>query len=217
MRFEDVRTVFLDYDGCLHDSMKIYGPAFRKTYQHLVELGAAKEREWEDAEISRWLGYNSREMWRLFLPERPDLQEECMEMVAEEQRQGIEQGRAALYPGAEETLQYLRGKGCRLIFISNCRRYYRDAHNRAFGLNRYFDELVCSEQYGFRPKHEILASVMRRYPGKMAMVGDRWQDMEAGHKNGIYTIGCAYGFSEPGELDQADAVIGSVTDLKALL
>jgi phosphoglycolate phosphatase len=45
-------------------------------------------------------------------------------------------------------------------------------------------------------------------------VGDRRHDMEAGRKNGILTIGCAYGFARPGELDGADRIITNVAELR---
>lgn len=213
--FKDVRTIFFDYDGCLHDSMMIYGPAFSRAYKYLVEMGMAEPRAWEEAEISRWLGYNCQEMWDAFLPDGDaDTKNTCMQIIKEEQKRLIEKGEARLYPGALGVLAYLKEKGYHLVFISNCRKYYMDGHAAAFHLYDYFDELACSEGYGEVQKHEILRRIKERYPMEMAIVGDRRQDMEAGKKNGIYTVGCGYGFSLPGELDGADAVIGNIAELK---
>ncbi|MFZ5974823.1 MAG: HAD family hydrolase [Bacillota bacterium] len=213
--FKDVRTIFFDYDGCLHDSMAIYAPAFNRAYDFLVRTGKAEPREWRDDEISRWLGLNCIEMWEAFLPGADDdTRSQCMQIIKEAQKELIEQGRAVLYPGALEALSYLKGKGYRLVFISNCRKYYMDGHAKAFGLDAYFDELACSEGYGAVPKHEILRRVKERYPMDMAIVGDRALDMEAGRANGIHTIGCSYGFAREGELDGADAVISDITELK---
>ena len=195
--------------------MKLYSPAFHRAYGYLVERGLAKPREWREDEISRWLGFNCIEMWETFLPGvDADVRNECMQIIKQEQKELIERGKAALYPGALEVLAYLKDKGHRLVFISNCRKYYRDGHAAAFHLDAYFDELACSEDYGAAPKHEILERIKDRYPMEMAIVGDRRQDMVAGKKNGIHTIGCSYGFAREGELDGADAVIGSITELK---
>ena len=41
-------TVFFDFDGTLHDSMAIYGPAFRKAYAWLVSEGHMPPQEFTD-------------------------------------------------------------------------------------------------------------------------------------------------------------------------
>ena len=51
-------TVFFDYDGTLHDSMRLYGPAFRRVYAALVAEGWAEPRAFSDKEIASWLGYS---------------------------------------------------------------------------------------------------------------------------------------------------------------
>ena len=32
-------NIIFDYDGTLHNSIKIYGPAFRKAYEYLIKEG----------------------------------------------------------------------------------------------------------------------------------------------------------------------------------
>ena len=214
-RFGGVKTIFFDYDGCLHDSVRLYLPAFKKAYAYLVERGLAEHREWEEKEVTRWLGLNCHEMWETFQPGlEQSTRDECMRIIKQAQKDLIKAGGAALYPGTLETLAYLREKGYRLVFISNCRKYYRDGHAAAFGLDRYFEELACSEDYGNAPKSEMLRHIKSRYPKEMAIVGDRRHDMEAGRKNGILTIGCAYGFARPGELEGADRIITNVVELR---
>jgi phosphoglycolate phosphatase len=213
--FKDIKTIFFDYDGTLHDSMKIYGPAFKKAYSYLVENKFAEPKEWADEEISHWLGYNSQEMWEIFMPNLPrEIRDKGREIIGNEMKSLIEAGRAVLYEGAIETLSYLKNKGYHLVFISNCRRYYRDSHGKLFGLHNYFDDMICSEEYDFIPKYEILAKVKDRYPEEMVIVGDRKHDIEAGRKNHIYTIGCKYGFASEGELDNVDIVINNIKELK---
>lgn len=78
-------TLVCDYDGTFHESIKIYAPAFRKAYAYLVEEKEALERAWTDAEISRWLGYNSKEMWKQFMPElNEEKKQQCSEMIGRE-------------------------------------------------------------------------------------------------------------------------------------
>lgn len=218
IHFNNIKTIFFDYDGTIHNSIKIYGPAFRKAYAYLVEQGLAEERDWSDKEISYWLGFNPHEMWKNFTPDlEENIRIKCSTMIGEKMNSLTEKGRPELYEGAIDTLNYLKSKGYRLVFISNCKMSYRDCHNKLFNLEEYFEELVCSEEYNFIPKYEILEDIKHKYPEKMVIIGDRFHDMEAGKKNGIYTIGCSYGFSLVGELNEADLIIENINELKKYL
>lgn len=215
---KDIRTIIFDYDGTLHNSIKIYAPAFLKAYDYLVENGYAETRSWSEKEISYWLGFNSQEMWRTFLPNLPrHITEHCSGSIGEEMRKLVLEGKSVLYDGALETLGFLKRKGYELVFLSNCKQYYRDAHNKKFELYRYFTNLVCSEEHNFIPKYEILSRIIGSYQQKMVIVGDRYQDIEAGKKNNIYTIGCSYGFAAEGELREADLIIDDISDLMKYL
>lgn len=218
IQFYNIKTIFFDYDGTLHNSIKIYGPAFRKVYAYLVEQGFAERRDWSDKEISYWLGFNSQEMWKNFMPDlEENIRNMCSGMIGEEMKSLTQKGKPELYEGALDTLKYLKSRGYRLVFISNCKLSYRDCHSRFFNLGDYFEELACSEEYNFIPKHEILRDIKGKYPEEMVIIGDRFQDIEAGKKNGIYTIGCSYGFPLEGELDEADLIIENISELKKYL
>lgn len=213
--FNEIKTIFFDYDGTLHNSMRLYGPAFRKAYNYLVKEGYAEEREWKDDEISIWLGYNPKEMWKNFMPAlKEEITAECSSIIGDEMKLMVDKGSPVLYEGALDTLEYLKKSGYRLVFISNCKSAYRDSHSKLFHLVDYFEELACSEEYSYIPKHEILSRIKEKYPESMVIVGDRAQDMEAGRKNGIFTIGCSYGYALEGELDEVDLLIGDIRELK---
>ena len=51
----------------------------------------------------------------------------------------------------------------------------------------------------------------------MVIVGDRRQDIEAGEKNNLITIGCRYGFGDWEELKEADYIIDDIRELEKLL
>lgn len=215
--YKNIKTIFFDYDGTLHNSIKIYAPAFRKAYDYLVDKGYAKPRQWEDKDISQWLGYNSSDMWKSFMPElKEEERSKCSEIIGEAMKTSIEAGKPELYEGALETLLYLKNKGYNLVFISNCKIYYKDCHCKLFHLDSYFNELASSEEYGFIPKYEILNKIKDKYEKDMVIIGDRKHDIEAGKKNNIYTIGCSYGFAPAGELDNADMLIDNILELKKI-
>lgn len=218
IQFNNIKTIFFDYDGTLHNSINIYAPAFRKAYDFLVKEGFADKREWSNDEISYWLGFNPQSMWKTFMPNlRDDIKEKCSSIISQEMKLLIEEGKPILYDGALETLKYLKDKGYHLVFISNCKVYYKEWHRKLFDLDRYFERLICSDEFDFIPKHEILKIIKDDYPKDMVIIGDRKQDIEAGKKNNIYTIGCSYGYAQDGELEEADLIIDSIRELEKYL
>lgn len=218
MKFKNVKTIFFDYDGCLHDSMIIYVPAFKKAYAYLVKSNLAPEKKWEDGEISNWIGVNGRDMWENFMPELDNkIKDICYKIVGHEMSRLILQGEPKLYKETIQVIKYLKSKGYTLVILSNCRTEYKDNHNRLFNLNKYFDKFICAQDFDFIPKHEILKKVKNSFEPEMIMIGDRYQDIEAGEINNIYTIGCSYGYAKEDELKNADICINDISELKKYL
>lgn len=217
-KLENIKTIFFDFDGTVHDSIKIYAPAFRKAYEYLVKKKLAEPKNWNEDEISYWLGYSSKEMWKNFMPELDEANKQiASKIIGNEMMTKINEGKAKLYDGSQEVLQYLKNKNYKLIFISNCGIYYKNMVSEIFMLNDYFDELVCSEEFNFIPKYDILEKIKDKYDDDMVIIGDRFQDLEAGKKNNISTIGCEYGFGLDNELKEADIIIHDVKELLKLL
>lgn len=213
-----VKTIFFDYDGTIHDSIHIYAPAFQKAYDYLVSHNLAESKKWTWKEISYWLGFSPPEMWNTFMPDlREEDKQRCSKIIAEELNKQLMGKKPVLYDGALEVLSYLKRKEYTLIFISNCKTFYMESHAELFQLKQYFHELICSEQYQFKPKSEIIMQIKNNFPQEMVMVGDRLQDMEAGKFNHIYTIGCSYGFGNQEELKKADIIINNIGEIKNYL
>lgn len=207
-------TIFLDYDGTLHNSMYIYGPAFRKAYAWLVEQGYAQPREFEESEISQWLGWTVEDMWTTFMPSLPEpVWREASHIIGEVMNEMIEHEQAALFEGSKETLQTLKEDGYELVFLSNCRNSYRDSHFKLFELGELFDASYTAEAFDDIPKWQIYQAVAKNHTLPHIMVGDRFHDIEVASKAGIASIGCAYGFNKPEELEQATVCIDSIVDL----
>ena len=98
------RLIF-DFDGTLHNSIKIYAPALRKVYAGLVADGFVEPRDFTDEEIGKWLGWSPKDMWDAFAPELPDeLKLECIDAVGAGMLDGIRAGLSELYPGTEDVL-----------------------------------------------------------------------------------------------------------------
>jgi len=206
--------LIFDYDGTLHDTMQIYEPALQQTYDWLVNGGYAIPRKLERTEIAGWIGYNSRQMWNLFMPELPEtLKVQASRNVGQVMLERIGTGQARLYDGAEDTLRILRSRGYHLIFLSNCKEAYMQAHQQQFHLKDYFEDFYCCESYGFLPKTDIFLEIAEKYVGNYVVIGDRYSDLEVGLAYDFPTVGCSYGYGNAEELESADILVHHVKQI----
>ena len=209
-------NLIFDYDGTIHNSMLTYAPAFRDTMKWLSDSGYIAHKDYTDDEISCWLGFNSTDMWQSFHPElAPDIREKARLMLGKDMAERIDRGEGALYDGAEEMLSSLKKSGFTLIFLSNCRFHYLERHKRVFGLDRFFDYFYCCEAFDFIPKYEIFRKISPNHAGSFTVIGDRFHDIETAVRNGLSSIGCAYGFGSRDELSEADIIVDNIRDIPA--
>ncbi len=212
-----VKTIFLDYDGTLHDSMAIYKPAFLKAYATLVKKQYAEAKDWTDEAISKFLGQTPKEMWASFGDAIPEAaKQEASLAIGNTMETMIKAHQAKLYNGAIETLKTLKARGYTLVFISNCKTQYMENHTEVFQLDRYFDAMVCAEMYDYAPKTDVLKTLKQRFQSPYAMVGDRHHDIDAGKAHQMVTVACTYGFGSDEEHTHADYKITDITELKAI-
>lgn len=207
-------TIFFDFDGTLHDSMAIYGPAFRSAYAWLVEQGYKQPKEFSDEWISQWLGFTVEEMWTTFAPDLPEeVWRQAAAIVGREMDGRTECGEAQLFEGVAKSLDTLKQQGFDLAFLSNCRIAYCDVHRSNFDLDKWFCAYYCAEAFNDIPKWKIYQQVAANHTYPQVMVGDRFHDQEVAQNAHIPFVGCAYGFGREGELNQVDAWAYKPSDL----
>ena len=209
-------NIIFDYDGTLHETMRIYEPAFRSTFKWLTDSGYVQPQEISSKDISYWLGFNSTDMWSNFQPGLdPEIREKARVMLGEDMARRAESGEGALYPGTNEMLASLKKQGHTLFFLSNCRIHYMERHKRVFGLDSYIDHFYCCEEFDFLPKYQIFRLFSLQYQGRFIVVGDRFHDIETATRNGLKSIGCGYGYGTPEELAGADIIVNDVSEIPA--
>lgn len=210
--------LLFDYDGTLHESLRIYAPAMQAVYDRLADQGLAPPRRLTDREVRTWIGLPPEAAWDRLLPGLPEAEKRrAMEQVGAGMLSRIEGGGAQLYPGVPEALSALKQSGRRMVLLSSCPRSYLDAHDRVFHLSRYFDGLFCGEDFGYQPKHRIVPALMERYGEPFLVVGDRAADREAAERNHLRFAGCLYGYGSAEELAGADALIRTPGELQSVL
>ena len=208
-----------DYDGTLHDTAKLYGNAFREAYADLVRDHYAPDRYYSDSDMARYLGLSPPDMWHTFMPDLPEeVWKKASLKVREGMITGIENGKAVLYAGATDMLDKLKGKGYRMVILSNGYHAYLAAHRNYFELDRWFDGYYCSEDWKFVPKEEIMQGIMRDYPDEnYIIIGDRDSDFRAGIAINVPVIGCAYGFGTEEELAMCNAVADAPASIPGII
>lgn len=212
-------TLVFDFDGTLHDTAHVYANAVREVYPSLVEEGIAPARELTDDELSRFLGVTAQEMWRTILACDIDAErlQEVISSVGVLMRAQIERGESRLYPGIAELLTDLKQRGHTLVLLSNCTEAYMASQKKAWKLDGWFSAYYCSETYGNIPKEEFFLSVMRDFPGKYLVIGDREKDFRVGLVHGVPTIACCYGYGNESEWQLADYRAHSVDELASII
>ena len=131
------------------------------------------------------------------------------------------------YEGMDELLRDLQKAGCRLAVASSKPTVFVERILAHFDIAQYFAVVVGSELDGTRAKkEEVVQEALRQLFGKdspvpytAAMIGDRKFDIEGAKAHQLDSIGVAYGYALPGELQQAgaDFIVESVEELTALL
>ena len=52
-----------------------------------------------------------------------------------------------------------------------------------------------------------------QHPGQYIVIGDRFHDIETAVKNGLHSIGCAYGYGSAEELSDADITVNDIAGI----
>lgn len=207
-------TLIFDYDGTIHDTMKIYEPAFRACYEGLVRGGYLEKQKIPSQRIAGWLGMNVKEMWQDLAPELPpEIQKRAAAEIAERMQEMVKNQKACWYPGAAETLSALKARGYQMLILSNCQTAYGILHWQQFHMERWFLQWYDCESFSYAPKSEIIKEIRKFYPGEMLLIGDRDSDLAAAQAAGCPFVGCSYGYGTPEELEGADRMISDIREL----
>jgi phosphoglycolate phosphatase len=139
-------------------------------------------------------------------------------IAGENERTALRDGTGRMFKGARDVLAGLRARGLKLLLVSNCSQDYMDAVVEAFTL----DKLLHFRAAAGRDKSVNKTGELGRGLSELGcktgvMVGDRVHDGEAARANGLWFIGCTYGYGSCEELAGADTLIDDIRKLTAIL
>ena len=203
--------VIFDLDGTLYRTESSFLETMMRTYR---AHGVVPPPE---REILALVGETFETFLEWLKPQgfAPAIQDLAKEIGETESAAIAERGEA--YPAAVETLRSLRDSGCRLAICSNGDAVYVGAVLRRIGAADLFDRIMTFQDRKM-PKPQMVAELLDQFrPAHAILVGDRYHDLEAGRANGCFVVGAAYGYARPGELDGANRIIRSLTELPAIV
>ncbi|WP_020615955.1 HAD family hydrolase [Paenibacillus daejeonensis] len=214
------QAIIFDMDGTLLQTETLLIHVHERLFNQLREEGLYTEPTPPVEIMLGCLGMLLEDIWHRVMPGGSSAaHRRADELMLQYELEGLDAGQGDLYPGVEETLRELHGRGIKLFVASNGLEDYVRGISKVKQLDSLFDGLYSAGQYATASKVDLVARLIQDHQLETAwMVGDRSSDVEAGKNNGLPVIGCQYaGFGRDEELAGADALIHTFPELLELL
>lgn len=211
-----IKSIVFDFDGTLHNTMKIYQPAFASGVELLQEKGFAKDFSPTASNIKKFLGEKPDFAYNQIAKDAPrELIEKAMHKVGTGMEDYMDTV-GKLYPGTIEVLEKLY-ENYDLYILSNCRIRYLEKALDAYNIRKYFKDYYTGEAFKYIPKEDILRGERKHMKEGIIFVGDRYHDIMAAVDNEIPSVFARYGFGAEEEGKEADYKIDDITELVEIL
>ena len=207
-------SILFDLDGTLTDS----GEGIMKSVQYAMEKIGKPEPNLEKLRV-----FVGPPLLKQFM-EYADLDEETGRQAVAFYRErytpvGVYEN--CLYPGIEEMLAGLKGRGYKLGIASSKPEHFVLIVLEYCKIKEYFDVIVGSEMDGTRTnKAEVLEEALRRFGmekhrEQVILVGDREHDILGARKAGLDCVAVSWGYGSMEELTKAEPlkIVNSAEEL----
>ena len=203
--------LIFDLDGTLFRAETVTVPAVRMSFQ---DQGLPVPT---DKEIHSFFGRPVGEF-------RGWVRSRCPNGIADELMVNIDRLELALisksgelYPGVLEVLAVLRESVANMAICTNGTHEYVRMETGVHGLAPFFDAIAYPRTPG-DGKPSMVRDILEELKGRPTIViGDRGDDIEAAHKNGIPAVAAKYGYGTAEELATADAVAYDPSELPDII
>ncbi|MDA8413643.1 MAG: phosphoglycolate phosphatase [Desulfobacteraceae bacterium] len=211
----NIAAVLFDLDGTLVDSLDDLTDAVN----HM--LAAFGRQRLASAQVRKLVGKGARNLvQRALAGDSPDEINQGLALFTEFNALHIAD-KSRLYPGAGELLQELAEAGMRMAVISNKQEALSRLILKQLGIDHFFGMIAGGDTFPeMKPSPLPLLKVINAFNCSRAeavMVGDSINDIQAGNRAGIATIGCRWGYGEGAELNEAGFLADSCSDIISLL
>lgn len=209
------KYILFDLDGTLTDPKE----GIIKCFQHAIK---AYGRSAGEDELMRFIGPPLMDSFKAYLGVDDAEAARAVEIYRERFAPiGIFENRA--YDGVVDMLSALKSGGKILALATSKPQIFAEQIVERYGMKPYLSALVGSELDGSRTrKSEVILEALRQLgsePGQAVMVGDRKHDIIGAKEAGVMSVGVAFGYAAPGELEEAgaDKIVQTMPELTELL
>ncbi len=210
----DANLIIFDMDGTVVPSLPLVYEAVKRAF---ARLGWPVTFKAED--INRFFGTSanttSGTLYEFITPPDSHLSiEEVQERVRAEY-DSVFREMGQTYPGVKETLKTLRQRGYKLAQYTNASTMYLNIIMSTLGLGESYDYIECIQENNLT-KTKLIRKIRGHFGGlAAAVVGDRFNDIEAARANNCLSIGALFGYGE-NEPEQADLIINKFDNLLSI-
>ena len=177
-----ITTVLFDFDGTLADTNELISAS------HLHVLDHYFPGEYTTERVRPFNGPSLEQTYRQLQPEK---YEEMIRMYREYNHR-VHDDLIKAFPGVKESLTALKKQGLKLAVVST---KYEEVLRRGLDvleLTGYFDLISAGDHcQEVKPNPEQLNKAMAALKvnsEECLMIGDNWQDIQAGHNAGVDTV-----------------------------
>lgn len=209
---KNIKAVLFDFDGTLVDTNKIVFDSWQQVFR-TVE-GAERPAE----VIYGTYGEPLFATMERFFGEQT---EECIKIYRDYQS-GIYLDAVSLYPGMEELIRRLKGKGYKMAVVTSRLRTSTVAILEKYALIDIFDAVItCDDTEKHKPDPEPALAALEKLgvtPTQAVMVGDSRYDVGCGQNAGIKTVLMNWSATFDGAVQCGpDYIIGKAEELENIL
>ena len=210
-----IAVALFDLDGTLVDSLDDLTDAVN----HM--LAGFGRQQLEAAQVRELVGKGARNLvQRALATDSPEEIDQGLAAFTEFNALHIAD-KSRLYPGARELLQQLAAGGIHMAVISNKQESLSRLIVKALGVEAFFAIIAGGDTFPeMKPSPLPLLEVIEEFscsPDEAVMVGDSINDIQAGNRAGITTIGCSWGYGSAAELRGSDYRASSPAEIFSIL
>jgi phosphoglycolate phosphatase-like HAD superfamily hydrolase len=203
-----IRLLILDLDYVVFDCALVKVQALRQSLISLAETIPQSARLPDAADVEEaFRNYGFR--WPQFV--EIGLDEERLSHLQQaygiHESRLIQSGAGKMFPGIEEFIAGCRHENLEIALGAEASREYLISVTERHDLDRYFEIMFCTEEFGIGGTQEMLGDIMYQAevnPSEVVVLGTRPQFFQAAHNLDILTIGCGWGIRRHDGLAEAD-------------
>ena len=210
-----VALVLFDLDGTLVDSLQ----DLTNAVNHM--LAGFGRQTLTQPEVRQLVGKGARNLVQRALATSSSIDIEAGLAAFTEFNEIHIADNSRLYPGVLELLQQLRTDGIRMAVISNKNESLSRLILKTLEINVFFDSIAGGDTFSeMKPSPLPLQQIIEKLccsPADSIMVGDSINDIQAGNRAKITTIGCSWGYGNREELSESGFFADSCSDIINIL